>query len=91
MRGSSSVTYFYCLDKIILKIHLFCERLANEGKIVIVAALDGTFERKPFNKILELIPFCEKVKKLIAICYYCKEESGAFTKRTVESKESKNL
>ena len=24
----------------------FCEEMANEGKIVIVAALDGTFERK---------------------------------------------
>jgi hypothetical protein len=24
----------------------FCEEVANEGKVVIVAALDGTFEKK---------------------------------------------
>lgn len=61
----------------------FCEDLANNGKIVIVAALDGTFERKAFNKILDLIPLCEKVKKLTAVCYYCKMENASFTKRTV--------
>lgn len=27
----------------------FCETMANQGKCVIVAALDGTFERKPFG------------------------------------------
>ncbi len=39
----------------------YAERWANEGKIVIVAALDGTFARKPFNSILELIPLAEQV------------------------------
>ena len=37
------------------------ERWANMGKIVIVAALDGTFQRKPFNQILQLVPLAEEV------------------------------
>jgi thymidine kinase len=30
--------------------------LANAGKIVIVAALDGTFQRKSFGNIINLLP-----------------------------------
>lgn len=39
----------------------YAERWANEGKIVIIAALDGTFQRQPFRSILELIPLAEEV------------------------------
>ena len=34
----------------------FCDGAANLGKTVVVAALDGTFERKPFGNIVSLIP-----------------------------------
>ena len=34
----------------------FCDEAANLGKTVVVAALDGTFERKPFGNIVSLIP-----------------------------------
>jgi len=34
----------------------FCEMMANRSKIVVVSALDGTFERKPFGNIINLIP-----------------------------------
>jgi thymidine kinase len=60
--------------------------MANMNKIVVVAALDGTFDRKPFNNILNLIPISEKVNKLSAVCVYCTGEAG-FTKRVVESRE----
>jgi thymidine kinase len=30
-------------------------QMANEGKTVIVAALDGTFQRKEFGNILKLV------------------------------------
>jgi hypothetical protein len=30
--------------------------MANEGKTVLVAALDGTFQRKEFANILKLVP-----------------------------------
>jgi thymidine kinase len=58
----------------------FCERMANQGKIVIVAALDGTFQREPFGTILGLLPLAESVTKLNAVCQYCNKEA-AFTKR----------
>ena len=59
-----------------------CDRLANEGKIVIVAALDGTFQRKPFGNILNLVPLAERMTKLTAVCVGCGNEA-AFTKRTI--------
>jgi len=58
----------------------FCERAANQGKIVIVAALDGTFEKKPFGRILDLIPLAEKLDKLNAVCTVCYSDA-AFTFR----------
>eukprot|EP01116_Phalansterium_solitarium_P001907 TRINITY_DN11742_c0_g1_i1.p1 TRINITY_DN11742_c0_g1~~TRINITY_DN11742_c0_g1_i1.p1 ORF type:complete len:225 (-),score=79.29 TRINITY_DN11742_c0_g1_i1:227-901(-) len=48
-----------------------CERWASEGKIVIVAALDGTFQRKPFGNTLELVALAESVTKLQAVCHLC--------------------
>lgn len=59
--------------------------MANKEKIVIVAALDGTFQRNSFNNIVNLIPKAEKVIKLNAICVYCAREA-AFTKRLIECK-----
>ena len=58
----------------------FCEDMANAGKVVMVAALDGTFQRKGFPSILELIPMAEHVVKLNAVCMSCFGE-GSFTKR----------
>ncbi|KAI6649720.1 Thymidine kinase, cytosolic-like [Oopsacas minuta] len=64
----------------------FCEKLANEGKIVIVACLDGTFQRKSFAPIPHLIPLAESVIKLKAVCMKCYADAS-FTKRTVESQK----
>lgn len=58
----------------------FCESNANAGKIVIVAALDGTFQRHAFGKILSLVPLAESVTKLSAICVGC-GRNAAFSKR----------
>jgi hypothetical protein len=58
-----------------------CEELANRGKIVIVAALDGTFQRVGFGNILNLIPLAESVVKLSAVCMVC-FGNASFTKRT---------
>eukprot|EP00299_Pterocystis_sp_00344_P011280 c5227_g1_i1.p1 GENE.c5227_g1_i1~~c5227_g1_i1.p1 ORF type:complete len:204 (-),score=43.61 c5227_g1_i1:72-629(-) len=49
----------------------FVDEMALAGKIVIVAALDGTFQRQPFGAILDLIPRAEDVIKLTAICHSC--------------------
>lgn len=54
--------------------------MANAGKTVIVAALDGTFQRKPFGPILNLVPMAESVVKLKAVCMVCFKDA-AFSKR----------
>jgi thymidine kinase len=50
------------------------------GKHVIVAALDGTFQRKPFQNVMELIPLSENVVKLNAVCMTCFRDAP-FSKR----------
>jgi thymidine kinase len=64
----------------------FSEKMANQGKVVIVAALDGTFERKPFGNILNLVPLAEVVTKLSAVCMVCQGEA-AFSKRIGNEKK----
>jgi thymidine kinase len=59
----------------------FAETAANLGKIVILSALNGTYEKKGWENILQLIPLCEKVKKLSAICKIC-SANASFTFRT---------
>eukprot|EP00055_Hartaetosiga_balthica_P005182 m.14806 g.14806 ORF g.14806 m.14806 type:complete len:197 (-) comp4374_c0_seq1:918-1508(-) len=58
----------------------FSESMANKGKMIIVAALDGTYERKGFANVLDLIPKSESVVRLNAVCMVCKREA-AFSKR----------
>ena len=50
----------------------FSEKAASHGKVVIISSLQGTFHRGAFPNILTLIPKCEKIKKLTAICKLCK-------------------
>ena len=54
--------------------------MANLGKIVIVAALDGTYQRVGFGSILNLVPLAESVVKLSAVCMICFKDA-AYTKR----------
>ena len=56
------------------------EEWANRGKVVIIAALDATFQRKPFNRVCELVAIAENVKKLHSVCNTCKKK-GSFTQR----------
>ncbi len=69
------------------KCHFLCadlveraEQWANDGKHVLVSALDATFQRKPFLNVLEVIPLAENVIKLTAVCTDC-HKSASFTKR----------
>ena len=41
------------------------------GKRLIVAGLDGDASRKPFGEILDLIPYCDNIIKLKALCKIC--------------------
>ncbi|KZS14802.1 Thymidine kinase [Daphnia magna] len=58
----------------------FSEAMANAGKIVVVAALDGTYQRSGFGNFLNLVPLAENVVKLTAVCMHCYGEA-AFTQR----------
>ena len=57
---------------------------------MIVAALDSTFQRKPFNDILGLVPLAENVTKLSAVCAHCRGDAS-FTKRVGTRDETVEL
>ena len=59
----------------------YAERWANAGKLVIVAALDGTYQRKPFPAVVALLPLAEQICKLTAVCMVC-HRTASFTWRT---------
>ena len=48
-----------------------CERLANEGRRVIVAGLDQDFQGKPFEPMPQLLAVAEYITKTLAICVVC--------------------
>lgn len=64
----------------------FAEEMANQGKTVIVAALDGCYRRTGFGDILQLVPLAESVIKLTAVCMICFTEAS-YTKRIGLEKE----
>jgi thymidine kinase len=47
------------------------------NKIVIVAGLDGDSNRKKFGEILDLVPECETITKLHALCVKCNDGTPA--------------
>lgn len=58
-----------------------CEAWAAEGRRVIVGALDGTFARRPFGQVCELVPLCESVEKQRGVCMACRRQASAFSQR----------
>ena len=58
--------------------------MAGEGKKIIISALNGTFQRKPFGWILELIPLAENIIKLRSVCKVCFERAD-FSQRIIDS------
>lgn len=64
----------------------FCERMANAGCVVVVAALDSDFLRRPFVPVAEVLPLSERIDKLTAVCQTCGGEA-AFSRRLVASSE----
>jgi len=54
-------------------------------KHVFISGLDGDFRREKFGDILDLIPVCDKVEKLSALCAVCKNGTPAiFSKRITD-------
>nr|CCC93315.1 unnamed protein product [Trypanosoma congolense IL3000] len=65
----------------------FCSMVANAGKKVIVAALDGDYRNEPFEHIAKLIPAAESVTKLSAVCMSCRLSNAYYTHRIVQSEQ----
>ena len=61
-----------------------CERWANEGRRVVIAALDGDFKRRLFGRVNELLPLCEEITKLRGVCGVC-HQTSSFSQRLVPS------
>lgn len=48
-----------------------CNKLADEGKRVIVAGLDQDYKGKPFDPMPQLLAIAEYITKTLAICVVC--------------------
>ena len=56
-------------------------------KRVYVCGLDGDYIRRKFGSILDIVPLCDEVVKLKAICKKCKRKPGIFTHRLSNEQE----
>lgn len=63
-----------------------CDRLANQGKRVIVAGLDLDYRGLPFGPMPNLMCRAEYVSKQLAICMVCGDPAG-FTQRLTPSRD----
>ncbi|KAI4298788.1 hypothetical protein L6164_032306 [Bauhinia variegata] len=64
----------------------FCREAADhDGKIVIVAGLDGNYLRKSFGSILDIIPLADSVTKLTARCEICGKRAFFTLRKTEET------
>lgn len=58
------------------------------GKHVIVSGLDGDYNRKPFEQIINLIPLSDIVERRNALCIECKDGTlASFSKRIVNASD----
>jgi thymidine kinase len=66
----------------------FVDLIVNsKNKKVFVCGLDGDFKRKTIGSILNIIPLCDDVIKIKAICCDCKTNDGIFTHRLTDEKK----
>ncbi|HXV98666.1 MAG TPA: thymidine kinase, partial [Anaerolineae bacterium] len=65
-----------------------CERLANEGRRVILAGLDMDFRGEPFGPMPLLMAQAEQVDKLQAICMVCGAPASR-TQRLIDGRPAK--
>jgi thymidine kinase len=49
----------------------------KDGKHVVVVGLDGDAQRKPFGKVLDLVPLADRITKLTSMCKECADGTPA--------------
>ena len=62
-----------------------CNRLADEGKRVIVAGLDMDYRGIPFEPIPQLLSIAEYITKSLAICVVCGNPADRTQRKTTSS------
>ena len=69
-------------------LYKFVLRHENRNIVILIAGLDGDFNREMFGEILNCIPLCNSVTKLSAMCNVCKNGTlGSFSKRIINNNE----
>lgn len=63
-----------------------CNKLANNGKRVVIAGLDQDYKGIPFEPIPQLLAHAEYITKTLAICVQCGNPADK-TQRTIKTKE----
>ena len=63
----------------------------NDKKNVTVVGLDGDSDRNNFGDIHKLIPICDNIIKLKALCTYCKDGTDAIFSKRIDKKNQKQL
>ena len=71
-------------ESVLQMVEKYCFHVALYG-------LDGDFERKPFGKLLDLIPFCDNVIKLHSFCFDCKNGTNLNFLNEYRMKKSRKL
>lgn len=61
--------------------------LSKRDISVYISALNSDYRGKMFPSIVEIIPHCDTIKFLNAICSRCKEDRGIYSRRKSDEKE----
>ena len=62
-----------------------CNKLANEGKRVIIAGLDQDYKGIPFEPMPQLLSIAEYITKTLAICVNCGNPADKTQRKTTSS------
>ncbi|KAG9443596.1 hypothetical protein H6P81_014936 [Aristolochia fimbriata] len=62
-----------------------CKAADHDGKVVIVAGLDGDYLRRNFGSVLDVIPLADSVTKLTARCELCGKRAFFTLRKTEET------
>ena len=64
------------------------EMVENKGKNVYIFGLDGDFTRALFGDIYRLLPLCDTVEKLSALCAHCRDGTTAIFSHRITTEQA---
>ena len=67
------------------------EMVEKYNKYVVICGLDGDFKRNRFGEILDLIPYCDSVEKLSALCAKCRDGTPGIFSNRISNEEDQVL